>query len=83
MAFGIPISTTQPLIENKCNQPILLEHYLFLHQDKTYLRPMRAMIHQATRIDGNALSGKKLIGAINDKIVQEKIQTKLFDWLFE
>lgn len=81
MAFGIPLSLTN-IIEDPYNHMVLLQHYLFSHTDKTYNQPMRAIIHQATRIDGNTLNKDKIIGTITDKITQDAIENKLLDWLF-
>lgn len=81
MAFGIPLSKSR-IIENKYNQPILLPHYLFLHKKPIYNQPMRAIIHQATRIEGCVLNKGNLIGRITDKIIQQKIEEKMFSWIF-
>ncbi len=81
MAFAIPLSASS-LLNDSFNHIILLEHYTFEHKDTTYNKPMRAIIHQATRIDGNVLSQDKFIGRITDKFLQNTIENKLLEWLF-
>lgn len=81
MAFGIPTSAGK-IYFDKVNEVIGLNHYQFLHKDQILKRPMRAVISQATRIDGNALPKHQLIGRITDSVVQQKIQDKLFNWIF-
>ena len=44
---------------------------------------MRAIIHQATRIDGNVLSQQKIIGKLTNEIKMKKIDDKLFNWIFK
>lgn len=44
---------------------------------------MRAIIHQATRIDGCVLNTNRLIGKITDSVVKTKIEDKLIDWIFD
>jgi hypothetical protein len=81
MAFAIPLSKTN-IMENDYNEPIYLPDYDFIHKDKKFNLPMRAMIHQATRIDGNVLKGDKIIGKLTDTVKMHKIEEKLFNWIF-
>lgn len=82
MAFGIPLSKTNPIVENDFNQPILMDDYSYLYSNEKYHNPMRALIHQSTRIDGNVLSQHWLLGEITNDIVKQKIDNKLFNWIF-
>lgn len=82
MAFAIPLSSSN-LINNIYNQIIYLPDYAFLHSDPNYKRPMRAVIHQATRIDGNVLNTNRLIGKIVNLTLQSEIENKLLNWLFD
>jgi hypothetical protein len=82
MAFAIPLSTTNSMLENKFNEPIEIKDFNFIHTNKDYFRPMRAMIHQSTRIDGNALPSNEIIGKVTDNVKKEKIENKLFSWIF-
>lgn len=82
MAFAIPLSATNPYTQDLYNEPILLTHYSFLHTDSQYKKPMRAVIHQSTRIDGNVLDKTKIIGKITDTVVQGKIENKMLKWIF-
>lgn len=82
MTFAIPLSASN-LINDTHNAIIYLPDYAFLHSDQKYHRPMRAVIHQATRIDGNVLNSKKLIGKITNQILQDQIDNKLLNWLFD
>ena len=68
MAFAIPLSTTNSMLEDKFNEPIEIKDFNFIHTNEDYLRPMRAMIHQSTRIDGNALPSNEIIGKVTDNI---------------
>lgn len=82
MAFAIPVSTTDVLQQDAFNHVVKLENYSFTHSDKKYHQPMRAIVHQATRIDGNVLDTNKLIGKITDVITQQQIEEKLLNWIF-
>lgn len=82
MAFAIPLSTTNSMLENKFNEPISIADYKFIHKDKKYERPMRAMIHQSTRIDGNTLLINEVIGILIDNVKRGKIENKLLNWIF-
>lgn len=82
MSFAIPVSSTQPMLETLYDEPIKLEHYSFQHLDPRKHIPMRAVISQSTRIDGNVLNLANKIGSLTDKTVQSKIENKLWDWLF-
>ena len=82
MSFAIPISSSK-ILENNYNEPILLEDFIFIHKNKIYYRPMRAIIHQATRIDGNILSRNKIIGRLTNEVRMKKIEEKLFNWIFK
>jgi hypothetical protein len=82
MTFGIPLSSGR-IFENKYNYPVLLTDYTFLHSDGIYNKPMRAVIHQATRIDGNVFRNNMLIGRINNAVVQQNIENRLLDWLWK
>lgn len=81
MAFAVPLSTAR-IYENNFNEPIYLKDYAFSHSNSTRHRPMRAVIHQATRIDGNVLLTRERIGRLTDTVVQRKIEDKLIDWIF-
>ena len=81
MTFGIPLSVSK-IYENDYNQPIYLSDYTFLHNDRIYHRPMRALIHQATRVDGNVFKQDKIIGKISNNVIKQKIENKLFKWLW-
>ncbi|MDP3764566.1 MAG: hypothetical protein Q8Q95_03010 [bacterium] len=81
MAFAIPLSKSG-MIEDRFNEIIKISDYTFLHSDITYRVPMRAVICQATRIDGNVLSQNKLIGKITDTNLMNKIENKLLNWVF-
>jgi hypothetical protein len=83
MSFAIPLSTTNPSLNNKYAHPILLSDFTFFHNNKSYQRPMRAVIHQATRVDGNVLNSDKLIGKLNNSMAQQYIENKLLDWIFK
>lgn len=82
LSFGIPLSKSKPLEENVYNEPIPLQSYAFLHEDTTYYRPMRAIVCQATRIAGNIISERHLLGRLTDETLKKKIESKLIDWLF-
>lgn len=82
MTFGIPLSSVK-IYENKYNFPVLLTDYVFLHSNGSYNKPMRAVIHQATRIDGNVFRDDMLIGKVNNVVVQQNIENKLFNWLWK
>lgn len=82
MSFAIPLSTSRPEIVRTYDEPIALSQYSFLHKNIKFHRPMRAVIHQATRIDGCVLQAPWLLGKITDVVVQKKIEDKLFNWLF-
>ncbi len=81
MAFAIPLSKTK-LYEDKVNEIIKLSDYQFLHPKEIYRQPMRAIICQATRIDGCIFSQNSLIGKIQNIVLREKIETKLLNWIF-
>lgn len=82
MAFGIPLSKTNPLEDNPYNQYISLNDYVFLHKNSKYRLPMRAIINQSSRIDANVLNKNRHIGRLTDETVKNKIRNKLFEWLF-
>ncbi len=82
MTFGIPLSSSS-LVDDSHNQCIYLPEYAFVHADPRYNIPMRAIISQATRVDGNVFNQARLIGNITDLSVRGKIENKLFDWLFK
>jgi hypothetical protein len=81
MAFAIPLSTSR-LSEDKRNEIIFLNDFRFTHKDQKYYKPMRAIISQSTRVDGNVLKERNIIGRVIDKTKQSKIENKLLDWLF-
>lgn len=81
MAFGIPLSASK-IFDSIYNEPIYLHQYDFLYKDTSKYLPMRAMIHQATRIDGCVLNSDDLIGKINDINLMKRIEDKLINWLF-
>ena len=82
MAFGIPLSTTN--LDRLTANDVLIQknHYNFTHKNKDYYQAMRAVIHQATRIDGNVCREKDIIGTLTDKTIQNEIEEKLFHWIF-
>lgn len=82
MTFGIPLSKTH-IHEAKYEHPIYLNQYQFLHTNQNKKMPMRAMITQATRIDGTTLKKSELIGKLTDILVQKEIENKLMGWIFE
>jgi hypothetical protein len=81
MAFAILLSASR-ILENDYNEPIYLSDYKFKHKNNIYNRPMRAMIHQSTRIDGNILKKDKIIGKLTNLVKMRKIEDKLFNWMF-
>ena len=81
MAFAIPLSKSG-MYENKFNEIIKIENYMFLHNDTSYKTPMRAIVCQATRIDGCVISTNRLLGKITDIVLKNKIENKLFNWIF-
>lgn len=81
MSFGIPTSATK-LRSDPVNEIVLLPHYSFQHSNKALHQPMRVIISQSTRIDGNALAKNQLVGKITDLVVQKRIEEKLFNWIF-
>jgi hypothetical protein len=81
MAFAIPLSTTG-LVEGDYRSILLLEDYLFSHKDNKYNQPMKVLINQATRIDGNVLSSKKIIGKVTNEKKRAEIEEKLINWIF-
>lgn len=82
MAFGIPLTRSNPATEDKYNQPIFLPSYSYIYKDAKYHAPMRAVITHATRVDGNVFHSRNLIGRITDTLVQRKLDNKMLDWLF-
>lgn len=82
MAFGIPLSSSD-LVENMYNELVNINDYTFVHTNNKLHRPMRAVICQSTRIDGCVLNSNSLIGKLTNTTVQDKIQNKLFSWLFK
>ncbi len=81
MAFAIPLSKSR-IYSDRLNEVIKLTDYQFLHTDTIYREPMRAIIHQSTRIDGNVLSNNRIIGKITNRVSQDKIENKLLNWIF-
>ena len=81
MSFGIPLSASR-VVDSKYNIKIDISQYVFIHEDQTKNQPMRAVIHQATRLDGCILSEQNLIGRLNDAVVMRRIEDSLVDWLF-
>lgn len=79
MTFGIPLSTSD-FHSDKWNHAINISDCLFF--DSKYEKPMRAVICQATRADGNVVSDRTLVGKITDQVTRLKIENKLLDWLF-
>ena len=79
MTFGIPLSTTGFYSDNN-NQEIKISDCLFL--DKGFEKPMRAVLCQATRADGNVIQTKHVIGKITDEVLKKTIEDKLFAWLW-
>lgn len=82
MTFGIPLSASK-MYDDRYNQIILLSDYTFVHSNNNYHKPMRAVVHQATRFDGNVFRGDMLVGKINNTVIQKKIEDKLLDWLWK
>ncbi len=81
MSFAIPLSTSS-LRDDLYNKIIRLEDYVFTSDNLKYHQPMRAMIHQATRIDGNVLHASRMIGRVINNTLQKEIEEKLFNWIF-
>ncbi|MCR4330222.1 MAG: hypothetical protein NUV65_06795 [Candidatus Roizmanbacteria bacterium] len=79
MTFGIPLSTSD-FFSDTHNQEIKIEHCIFF--DKRYESPMRAVLAQATRTDGNVLLAKHKVGHIADSTIKTQIEEKLWVWLF-
>ncbi len=83
MTFGIPLSTTigkYQYVSDNLNQIIDISDCVFF--DKAYEKPMRAVICQATRADGNVIQSKHFIGKVTDEALKKQIEDKLFAWLF-
>lgn len=79
MTFGIPLSSTRYYSDGH-NEAIAIDHCLFF--DKKYEKPMRAILSQATRADGNVLIAKHKVGQITDMTIKINIENKLLNWLF-
>jgi hypothetical protein len=79
MTFGIPLSTTN-YYSDRLNHAIAISNCMFI--DKSYEKPMRAVLCQATRADGCVIETKHLVGKITDNVVKQQIEDKLFNWLF-
>ena len=79
MTFGIPLSTTKYYTDS-FNQAIAISDCVFWN--KLFEKPMRAILCQATRADGNVLQAKHRIGQVADRVVRRNIEDKLFKWLF-
>ena len=79
MTFGIPLSTSGFYSDNN-NQAIAVSDCIF--SDKAYEKPMRAILCQATRTDGNVIQTKHLVGQVTDQVVRKAIEDKLFAWLW-
>lgn len=79
MAFGIPLSTSG-FYSDTFNHAIKIEDCTFFQKDKE--KPMRALIFQATRVDGNVLHSKTLIGKLSSSKVKSEIENKLLEWIF-
>lgn len=82
MSFGIPLSASR-LTEDMFNEVISLSDYTYLNKNPKYQKPMRAVITQSSRIDGNLLTEKMLIGKLTNQTIQSKIENKLLSWLFD
>jgi len=82
MAFAIPLNKSR-IYEDNFNEILLLRDYNFIHSNNNYETPMRAVIHQATRVDGNVLKNKNIIGQVTNKVKQKSIESKLFNWIFD
>ncbi len=80
MTFGIPLSTSRFFTDNH-NEAISIAHCVFL--DKKYEKPMRAVLSQATRADGNVLLAKHKVGQVTDLAIRANIENKLLNWLFD
>lgn len=80
MSFGIPLSATGFYTDN-CNQVINISDCVYL--DITQEIPRRAMIAQATRIDIGTFFSFPKKGMVTDIVVQQTIEDKLFNWLFQ
>lgn len=79
MTFGIPLSTSDFHSDN-WNHAINISDCLFT--DTKYERPMRAIICQATRADGNVISDKAFIGKVTNEVTKSQIENKMLAWLF-
>ena len=80
MTFGIPISSQ--LYTDNFNEFVAMDQINFITTNLQLIKPFRAVIYQATRIDGSAINEFSLIGKIVDKTIQNKINIKLLEWLF-
>lgn len=83
MTLGIPLSTSHLFNITATTAHIKKTDYVFLHTDQKYYQPMRAVIHQVTRLNGNVIRSEDLIGEINNKSVIDEIENKLLDWVFK
>ncbi|HZP55809.1 MAG TPA: hypothetical protein VFB03_03515 [Candidatus Saccharimonadales bacterium] len=82
MAFSIPLSASNPLHTDDLNQSVQISDCAFYTTDTQYHLPRRAIISQATRIDGGALLSSTLIGEITNEAIKGTIESKLFNWIF-
>ena len=80
MTFSIPLSSSHPHIQDHANHFIRIDDCLFHHEDDKI--PRRAMVHQATRIDGNAIVKSGIVGKLTNEVTQKALEDKLFSWLF-
>lgn len=83
MTFAIPLSSNPSrLYSNKFNVLVRTDQATFFKGKENYIKPFRAVIFQATRIDGSSFNEHKLIGRITNIFIQEEIEIKLIEWLF-
>lgn len=83
ITFGIPLSTD---IEHfnyygKYNHLIKLDDYEVADDFQDKKEVLRAIINQASRIDGNCINKCKFFGQLKDETTKEKIENKLRKWL--
>jgi hypothetical protein len=81
MSFAIPVSSSR-FYSNDHNEQISLSQITYSTSNINLQRPIRAVIYQATRIDGGAFNTHDVLGKVTDRVVQERIETKLISWLF-
>lgn len=83
MTFGIPLSSNPGRLHtDQFNVLVMTNQTVYFSGKEKYIKPFRVVIHQATRVDGSAFNEHNLIGRIIDKRVQDEIELRLVNWLF-